>query len=46
METSVAAKKCQNVFLTTYDRESMLEKSWNLTRPGLERVPSYRFSAC
>jgi hypothetical protein len=26
METFVVAKKCQNVLLTTYDRESMPEK--------------------
>ena len=37
METFVAAKKCQRVLLTTYDREPMPERSWNLTKPGLER---------
>ena len=31
MEIFVVAKKSQNVLLTTYDRESMPEKSWNLT---------------
>jgi hypothetical protein len=40
MATSVIARKCQNIFLTTYDREFMLGRSWNLTKPGLERVLS------
>jgi len=26
METSVVARKCQNIFLATYDREFMLGK--------------------
>ena len=26
METFVVARKCQNIFLTTYDREFMLGK--------------------
>ena len=46
METFVAAEKSQNVSHTTHARESMLEKSWNLTKPGLERVLSSQFSAC
>ena len=39
-------KKCRNVLLRTYDRESMPEKSWNPTRAGLGRVPSFQFFAC
>ncbi len=31
---------------TTHARESTLEKSWNLTRAGLARGPSYQFFAC
>jgi hypothetical protein len=33
-------------FSTTYDREFMLGKSWNLTKLGLARVPSCPFFAC
>ena len=32
--------------LTTCDREPMPEKSWSLTRVGLERVPNWRSSGC
>jgi hypothetical protein len=46
MEIFVVAKKYQRVLFTTYDRESMLGKSWSLTRSGLGRVPSCQFSAC
>ena len=38
--------KCQDILLTTYDRELMPERSWNHTKPGLERVLSCLFSAC
>jgi hypothetical protein len=34
------------ILLTMYDRESMPERSWNLTKPGLERVLSCQFCAC
>jgi hypothetical protein len=40
------AEKYQNVLLTTCDKEHMPEKSWNLTKPGLGKVLSFRFSAC
>jgi hypothetical protein len=46
METFVGAAKRQDILLTTYDKESMPEKSWNLTRPGSGRVLSCRFCAC
>ena len=42
----VAAKKYLRALLRTYDREPMPEKSWSLTRVGLERVPNWRSSAC
>jgi hypothetical protein len=46
METFVVAKKCQNVLLTTYDRELMPVRLWNPTKPGLERVLSWLSSEC
>ena len=39
MEIFAVAKKCQNVLLTTYDRESMPEKSWNRTKTWLGEGP-------
>ena len=39
-------KEYQHVLLATYDRESIPEKSWNPTKPGLVRALSCRFSAC
>jgi len=42
----VPGEKCPDAFRTTCDKESMPEKSWNLTRPGLVMVLSYRCSAC
>ncbi len=42
----VAAKRYQLILLTTCDREHMPEKSWSLTRAGLERVLSWRSSGC
>ena len=42
METFVAGKKYQRTLLTTCAREPMPEKSWNRTKPGLERVLSWR----
>ena len=39
-------RSIRHVLLTTYDREPMPEKSWNLTKPGLARVLSCPFSAC
>jgi len=38
METFVSAKKYHRALLRTYDGEPMPEKSWSLTKPGLERV--------
>ena len=39
-------EEVSGALLTTYDREPMPEKSWNLTKPGLARVLSCPFSAC
>jgi hypothetical protein len=42
----VVAKRYQRALLMTYDRESMPEESWNPTRAGSARVPSWPCSAC
>jgi hypothetical protein len=42
VETFVGVKKCQNALLTMYDKDSMREKQWSLTKTGLAKV----LSAC
>ncbi len=46
VETLAAVAKCQDILLTTCARESMPERSWNLTRLGLVKVLRCRFYAC
>jgi O-antigen/teichoic acid export membrane protein len=41
----VAVAKCPDILVTTHDREPMLRRLWNRTKPGLERVPSWPSSA-